>query len=271
MSKAYLETTILADALLKPGPRAAAAKAAISNFTHSILPVYAIKELKAGPLHHYVWFHGKLVQTKSWQKSVEQLRRMAATPRTRWASTAVEALEATAHLRRNVTLAQQVAKYGILATEDRVICDSYRLTLGNIIRTAWKRRRKLTTEVVGELSCYSEGDVVEERDLFELGEVKCCPKDECALAGQLRRNLEALKVLRDVVQSQSPKAENLKRLQVLRDFIRVPKQKLSPKQCIVLGDAMFAFFCPTDATIVTTNTTDISPLATALGKNTVAP
>ena len=271
MNKAYVETTVLADALLKPGPRAVAAKVAIGGFAHSLLPVYAIKELKAGPLHHYVWFHGKLVQTKSWQKSLEQLRRMAGTPKVRWASTAVEALEATAHLRRNVTLAQQVAKYGLLATEDCVICDSYRLTLGNIIRTAWKRRRRMTTEVVGELSCYSEGDVVEERDLFELGEVKCCPIDECVLAGELRRNLDSLKALRSTIEKQPAKAENVKRLQVLRDFIRVPKQKLSPKQCIILGDAIFAFFCPSDATVLTTNTTDISPLAAALGKKTIAP
>jgi hypothetical protein len=271
VSKSYVETTVLADALLKPGPRATAAKAAIGKFEHSLLPVYSIKELKAGPLHHYAWFHGKLVQTKSWGKSLEQLRRMAATPRARWANTAVEALEASAHQRRNVTLGQQVAKYGIAATEDCVICDSYRLTLGNIIRTAWKRRRRLTTAVVGELDCYSEGDIVEERDLFELGEVKCCPKDECALANQLRRDLESLKALKNAVEKQPPKAENLKRLQVLRDFIRVPKQKLSPKQCIALGDAIFAFFCPSDAIILTTNTTDISLLAKALGKGTLAP
>jgi hypothetical protein len=271
VTKAYVETTVLADALLKPGPRAAAAKAAIGRYDQSMLPVYSIKELKAGPLHHYAWFHGKLVQTKSWLKSLEQLRRMGATPRARWANTAVEALEAAAHQRRNVTLGQQVAKYGMVATEDRVICDSYRLTLATLIRTAWKRRRKLTTVVVGELDCYSEGDVIEECDLFEFGELKCCPKDECALADQLRGDAEALKKLRDAVTAQNPKPENLKRLKVLRDFIRVPKQKLTPKQCIALGDAIFAFFCPSDATILTTNTTDIGPLAKAIGKTTEAP
>jgi hypothetical protein len=271
VTKAYVETTVLADALLKPGPRAAAAKAAIGRFDQSLLPVYSIKELKAGPLHHYVWFHGKLVQTKSWVKSLEQLRRMAATPRARWANTAVEALEATAHQRRNVTLGQQVAKYGMAGTEDSVICDSFRLTLGSLIRTGWKRRRKLTTAVVGELDCYSEGEVVEEGELFDLGEVRCCPQDECSLADQLRRDMENLKRLRDAVKAQNPKPENLKRLQVLRDFIRVPKQKLSPKQCIALGDALFAFFCPADSTILTTNIKDVDPLAEAIGKRTEAP
>jgi hypothetical protein len=271
VSKAYVETTVLADALLKPGPRAVAAKAAIGRFDQSLLPVYSIKELKAGPIHHYAWFHGKLVQTKSWLKSLEQLRRMGATPRARWATTAVEALEAAARQRRSVTLGQQVIKYGACATEDRVICDSYRLTLGNLIRTAWKRRRTLTTAVVDELDCYSEGNVIEECEIFELGEMKCCPKDECALADHLRKDSEALKRLRDAVKTQKPKPENVKRLQVLNDFIRVPKQKLLPKQCIALGDAIFAFFCPQDATVLTTNINDIGPLAQAVGKRAQAP
>jgi hypothetical protein len=272
VTKAYVETTVLADALLKPGPRATAAKAAIGRFDQSLLPVYSIKEFKAGPLNRYVWFHGKLVQTKSWEKSLEQLRRMGANPyRGRWLSTGVEELEAAAHRRRKVTLGQLVMKYGELATEDRFMCDSYRLTLGNLIRTAWKHRRKLTTAIVGELSCYSEGEITEERELFEFGELKCCPKDECALAEELRRNLESLKKLRDAVKAQSPKQENLKRLKVLREFIRVPKQKLSPKQCVALGDAIFAFCCPSDATILTTNLTDIRPLADALGKRAEGP
>ena len=101
--------------------------------------------------------------------------------------------------------------------------------------------------------------------------MKCCPKDECALAVQLRRDIQSLKVLKKVIEKQPPKSENVKRLKVLKDFIRLPKQKLSPKQCVALGDAIFAFFCPMDASILTTNTNDIGPLARALGKNAQKP
>ena len=141
MAKAYVETTVLTDALLKPGARAAAARYAISSFTESFLPVYSIKEMKAGPLHHYVWFHGKLVTTGSWERTLEQLRRMAATPRTRWVSTAVEALEAAAHKNRHVTIGDLAKRYGPLATEDAVLCDRYRLTLRSIVMRAWRTRR----------------------------------------------------------------------------------------------------------------------------------
>ena len=69
MSEAFVETTVLTNALLKPGPTANAAKSAIRSFQTSLLPVYAIKEFKAGPLSHYVWLHGKLFTTNSWEKT----------------------------------------------------------------------------------------------------------------------------------------------------------------------------------------------------------
>ncbi len=167
MSRAFVETTILADALLKPGPRATSAKAAIRGFQESLLPVYAIKEFKAGPLHHYVWFHGKLVTTHSWVKTLGQLRKTAMSSfKSRWVSTAVEALEAAAVRNRSKTLGQLVQKYGDIATEDTVLCDRYRLSLRSTIMRGWRSRRQLTSRVVGELECYSEGELVEEHGLI---------------------------------------------------------------------------------------------------------
>lgn len=272
MSKAYVETTILADALLKPGARADAAKSAIRRFQESLLPVYSIKEFKAGPLHHYVWFHGKLATTKSWQRTLAQLRKTAMSPfRQRWVSTAVEALEAAAHKNRGVTLQVLVAKYGAIATGDAVICDQYRYTLRSIIMRAWKQRRRLTSAIVQELHCYAEDDLVEERGIIEVGETKCCPKDECALAAELRQQPAVLERMKEAIDHQPTKHENVKRSQVLRDLVRLPKQKLTPKQCRDLGDAVFAFFCPADATILTTNEKDIRPLAEAVGKKVEVP
>ena len=271
MTRAYVETTVLADALLKPGPRAGAAKSALRRYDESLLPVYSIKEFKAGPLSHYVWFHGKLVTTGSFEKTLAQLRKTAMSPFLgRWVSTAVEALGAAAHRNRNMTMGQLAKKHGVLATEDVVLCDRYRLSLQRIIMGAWRRRRQLTSSVVDELSCYAEDDVVEERGLIELGEVDCCPKDECCLAAELRRHPEILKRMRAAIEAQPPKDENVKRSQVLRSLIRT-KQKLTPKQCRHLGDAVFAYFCPPDAVVLTTNMTDLRPLAEALGKKAEAP
>lgn len=272
MSKAFVETTVLADALLKPGPRAKSATSAIRRFDESLLPVYAIKEFKAGPLHHYVWLHGKLVTTGSWAKTMTQLRKMAAsTFKHRWVSTAVEALEAAATKNSSERLEQLAQKYGVLASHDAVICDRYRLTLRSIIMRAWRNRRGLTSRIVDELECYPEDDVVEERGLIELGETDCSPTGECALAAELKRQPRVLEAMHKAVQGQPGKPENLKRSQVLHDLIRVPNRELLPKQCRYLGDAIFAFFCPADATILTTNERDLRPLAEVLGKSVETP
>lgn len=271
MAKAYVETTVLTDALLKPGMRAAAARSAIKEFDESYLPVYSIKEMKAGPLRYYVWLHGKLATTGSWEKTLTQLRRMASTPRSYWVRTAVEALEAATHKERKTTLQDLVKKYGGAATDDETRCARYRYSLRSIIMRGWRQRRSVTSAVVQELACYPETNITEERGLIELGETKCQPNDECCLAEALKENPEALKALRKAVEAQPVKPENTKRAQTLRELIRLPKEKLTARQCRQLGDAMFAFFCPHDAVILTTNMRDLGPLAEALGKKTQAP
>ncbi len=272
MNKAFVETTILTDALLKPGPRANTARRAIASFPESLFPVYAIKEFKAGPLRSYVWLHGKLVTTKSLQKTIEAIRRTSASPfGSRRVSTSLEALESAAQKNHLAELGTLAEKYGSLASFDSVVCDRYRLALRSIIKRGWGARRKLTSRVVDELSCYAEGELLEEYGLFELGEVDCEPKDECSLATRLRQNPEKLRLMLAVIDVQGGRAENIKRAQVLRDLIRDPNRKLMNKQCRHLGDAIFAFFCPPEATILTTNERDLRPLAEALGKKLQVP
>ncbi|HEY1731608.1 MAG TPA: hypothetical protein VGG15_07655, partial [Terriglobales bacterium] len=43
------------------------------------------------------------------------------------------------------------------------------------------------------------------------------------------------------------------------------------ESCRDLGDAIFAFFCPAEAEIATTNLRDLKPLAQAMGKAARAP
>ena len=65
MAKAFVDTTILADALLKKGDSGVAARGALQRYDKTELPVYAIKELKAVPIRNMAWFHNKLVSTRS--------------------------------------------------------------------------------------------------------------------------------------------------------------------------------------------------------------
>jgi hypothetical protein len=72
-SKAYVDTTVLTDALLKQGPQGAVARGALKTYSETILPVYAIREFKAGPLNYWVWLHNKLVLTKSVSKTLDAI------------------------------------------------------------------------------------------------------------------------------------------------------------------------------------------------------
>ena len=73
-SQAYVDTTVLADALLKPGsPKQSRALAALARYEETLLPVYSIKELKVGALGHYAWLHDKFVQTKSLADTVQAM------------------------------------------------------------------------------------------------------------------------------------------------------------------------------------------------------
>jgi hypothetical protein len=267
VNRAFVETTILADALLKPGPRSAGAKTAIRSFDESLLPTYAIKEFEAGPLSHYIWFHAKLVTTNSFHNTLTQLHKMSRTPRKYWVSTAIEALQAAAYKDRGLTLQRLVDKYGPLATQDKVLCDRYRYSLRRIIRRACNEKTTLTTAVVDELSCYTAGTFSEERGLIELGPVRCSSHRTCSIGEMLKSDVSALESLKMVVDKQPAKPENTRRSQALRELLRFPKQALGIKHCRNLGDAVFAFCCPTDATILTTNEKDLGPFAETLGKN----
>src|SRR5579872_917516 len=60
MSKAFIDTTILTNVLLKDGESKAQGLVAIARYDLTEMPAYAIKAFKAGPLSNWVWLHNKL-------------------------------------------------------------------------------------------------------------------------------------------------------------------------------------------------------------------
>lgn len=271
MSKAYLDTTILTDALLKPGELGKAAKAAIRRYDTTELPVYAIKEFKAGPLKNFAWMHNTLVSTGSFKGSLRALQRMSRTPKTYLTSTALEALTEASDSIGSMTGPELIQKYGKVATLDSVQCDEYRYAIRMSISKAWKRRRKVTTRTIQELTCYREAEPFEERGLIILEPYRCKEQEGCCLAPALKQDLDSVRKLRDAVDAQPKNEERRKRYQALREIARKPKTEVTEKMCRHLGDAMFAFFAPQDATILTTNIKDHEPLANSLGKQVERP
>jgi hypothetical protein len=271
MSKAFLDTTIVADVLLKPGPTEASTKAALAGYRITELPVYAIKEFKAGPLKNYIWFHNKLVSTKSFQDSITGLQRMSLTPKRYTTATALDALRAAAYVTRNLTGAAMVDRYGQPAIWDRFLCDRYRLALRTLIESAWRRRRRIALNVVIPIPCYSETAPFEENGLLKVESLRCNPQPECSLAVALKARTDLLRRLKRAVDAQPINSENRRRSKALRELIRNPKRPMTEEMCRDLGDAFFAFFAPEDSVILTTNLRDHEPLARAVGKIAARP
>ena len=265
--RAYVETTIIADALLKPGnPKCVAARAALKRYDETLLPVYAIKEFKAGIMKHYAYFHEKLVQTKSLSRTVQVIAALPDQFHRYKKNTSLEALAAAIHLG---ALRPSSGATAVSADEDRELADRYRLAIASLLVRSWRKRRELTTQTVQDLDCYTESPpVLGTSGFFDLKPLNCDPKGECSLADALRARPELLTKMAEAIPSSSLRQEDVKRRQVLRDLVRLKKHQygLTPDRCRALGDAIFAFFAPSDSVVLTTNWKDHQPLANALGK-----
>jgi predicted nucleic acid-binding protein len=270
MKKAFVDTSVLADVLFKPKtPQGKAAKEALKSYDRTLLPVYAIKELKAGILNNYVWLYNRLTESKSFWEVFSILYTESRSLRRNRLSTALEALslmKSSIAAEMNNSLKQ---RYGVGANEDSVMSDEVRYRLRRAVTNAWKNRRSVTTEVIQPLSCYEEIDPTEERGLLINKPIKCKAGVECCMANALRANVPHLEKLRDASAVGEPAAHQT-RHKILKDLCR-KRIVLDDNKCRSLGDAIFAFFSPDDATILTTNMKDHEPLANALGKRAARP
>lgn len=266
MTDAYVETTVLTDILLKPKtPKQTRARIALARYENTLLPVYSIKEWKAGPLDYFAYLHDKLVVTQSLEATFQALSVLAGGSY-RQRST-IEALKAAA----TVSKRHQKAYVG-LGTNDQEMADCYRLALVSLIIRSWRRRRKITTHVVDDLPCYIESAPRVGRDgLLDLKPQQCERDQECCLGPRLKLQPDLLDALRNAIPENSGRREDQKRRKALKQLIKHPKDMVDRELCRDLGDAIFAFFCPSSAVVLTTNLRDHEPLARAVGKKAEKP
>lgn len=270
MNRAIIDTTILTDILLNSDEVKELALKALDYYDETLLPVYAIKEFKAGPLKNFVWMHNKLATVGSFEKALGALQRMSRTPKRYTTSTAIQGLKEAAGSIGKLTNNDLTKKYGDNASLDKMLCDEFRLALKYKIMRAWKKRRKVTTDVIQPLTCYREVSPYEKRGLIELEPKSCENSEECSLSSLLRDRLKDLRLMRDAIKN-SEKKENIRRAKTLRQIFRKPQAPIQDKDCRNLGDAIFVLVAPNDAEILTTNISDHVPLAEAVGKKAISP
>jgi hypothetical protein len=268
--RAFVDTTVLTDVLLKPGKPRDRAKAALDSFIETLLPVYAIKEFQAGPLANYCWIHNVLVNEQSMSRAMQRVHAVSRTPQRYLTSTSIEAMAVATHAALgDMDTEMALAKYGVTSIES-LAATEVRLNLRALILKAWRKRRRITTSVVNPLSCYNESGPLAERGLLVVKRWPCALEPMCALAKKFREKPNDVLKLMAAVKAQGEGREHQKRYQALRALSRTTRP-LDQKQCRALGDAVFAFFAPDDATILTPNLKDHEPLGEALGKSVATP
>ena len=257
----FLDTTVLVEALLKKEALRRNARAKIRSYERSILPIYAIKEMKLGALRHYIWAHNKLSSTASFSKTLEAIQRAFMKPYLQ--GTALEALQVGAEL----LIGANIAHARTRKDTDAALADAFRLALRRRIDRAWKDRRKLTTETFDELECFGESSPVydETTKLIDNDRGGCDLEPSCCLAAKLRQNPKDLASLIEAIKGFS-RTEDNKRRQALHLLKNTPKRPVDDLSCRALGDAYFALRCPAECEILTTNMKDHQILGGALGK-----
>lgn len=270
MNKAYVETTILTDVLLKPEtPKQVAAKQALARYGETLLPVYAIKECKYSPMDHYAYVHDKLVQTRSLRYTFRAINSLNPVKGARRRATSLEALEAAATLEPAISVQSTSG-----AARDEEMADRYRLALARLIISSWRKRRRVTTKTIHDLECYTEAEPRIGKDgFFDMTPRECSGDRPCCLWDELTReeSRPLLIAMRNSIPETSATYEDRNRRRVLKTLINTPKIPLMRDDCRWLGDAVFVFFCPDDAEILTTNVNHHRPLAAAIRKRAVAP
>ena len=307
MAKAFLDTTILADALLKSGERGRAASEALSHFEHCSTTQYVIKEFKAGVLYNFVWMHNVLADEPSMQAAAARLQTLSRSQSRNMLSSALEALTEAEGSIANVTLAEWATKYGETVTQEAARQAELRDSLGLLIMKAWARKKSLLKEVTTPLECYDEVDPYFNGERIEVDPHLCRKGASCCIAKIMRQSKEEVVRMRFALDrilgeleaeaeakakalqeaeanpgakpAEKPKkaakpkinvGENGKRRKALRALER-KHDEISQTECRQLGDAAIVFLAPRDAPILTTNAKDHRPLADAIGKTVLIP
>jgi hypothetical protein len=257
----YIDTTVLTEALLKPSDNRKKARATIKNYDRSFLPVYAIKELKCGPMKHFIWLHNRFAETKSFNRTMKAVH--SNFRQRNLQATALEAWQVGGELLTGASLASATTRQQTQVA----LADSYRYALRRRIDVAWRDRRKLVSEVTDELSCFAEvaHSFNERTKLIDDQRRKCDLEVECCLAPEFRARKGDLTKLIAAIEGLTRPEDNRRR-KALHLLLNTPKRPFDDKACKSLGDAFFALRCPPACAILTTNAKDHVPLAAALGK-----
>jgi hypothetical protein len=116
------------------------------------------------------------------------------------------------------------------------------------------------------LSCYTDAELLDREGRIETKPDDCAKGSNCCLKSQLASRAKDVALVRSSLPKDG-RQETSRRFRVMKQIEKHRSSIMTPDDCRAFGDAYFVLFCPKGATILTTNTRDIKPMAVALGVN----
>jgi hypothetical protein len=235
----------------------------VANCSEVLLPKYALKEFKAGPLRGYTWFHNKVISSDTWADAVRAIPTVM-----RQKNLAATALGALADFESSISnqLLTELAARHPNDTLESIKRKEARAFLRKKVLLAWRMARKAPYQPVEVLPCFAEAAPHLNSDGTLENKPMTCTLGDCCLVEALSKVKPVATALRDVCHTLRAKKEMGKRKKVLDKIIRSASVKLTENECRALGDAVFSLQCPAGAVILTTNIDDHEPLAKSVGK-----
>src|SRR5262245_34716561 len=146
MSNAFLDTTVVCDALLAPQKRRDAVQRTVASFADSEVCEYAFREFGAGPLGTWIYAYNTLAIRDTVEEAVQQLQRASSfQPRRGWG--AVTAI---------VAGLQKAAAAGPQPEES--VRDALLAFILREIEKAWSARRSVAKRNTLPLACLRNDD-----------------------------------------------------------------------------------------------------------------
>jgi hypothetical protein len=266
--KCFVDTTVLTDALLGNKATREIAKQALNRFTGKLVPEYAHKEFKGGPLKNFFWLYTKFATTKSFLASMNGIQRLSRTPQSYKTSTGIQAYIVAAEK----LIGLPAVGFGNISAKevDKRMARMYELELKRIIISSWNNRNKIG-QLFEPLDCYPAMQIDAVAEPFTIKPDNCPKGKECCLKKHLVTRGPELQALRDALNAAPSKRENAKRNNALKQLQKKPNEFFGRELCRDLGDAYFVLNCPSSCSILTTNRNDFPTLAAAVGKTVSYP
>jgi len=260
--RAFLDTTILADAILKDRATRHRTITVLKAFKRVEFPAFALKELRCGPLATYRLLHNYLAEERSFLRALSRVHALSRTPRRNSASTIIEAWQ-----RAEEDLFADPRRGARPNDQERA--DELRFHLQRLVLSADRRLEQLPGTPTFPLRCSVPSEIRVLPNGLLAQAAKPCNHGSCELAEYFRDMDVELELLIRAIESQPDIPEHTKRLKALHRL--KADHRLDDPNCSALGDAVFVLLAPPNFVILTTNVKHHAILAEALGKVARAP